>query len=75
MVNALCKSTDKLHIINALIAKMAGVEVEAKALMLLHSSQRSLGRSQIKGNFCRVNFQSKVNLLRVKNIEDRRPAF
>src|SRR3990172_1982079 len=72
MKNPPAESPDELHVINALVAKMARIVVEPEALMPLHGINRTLSRGDVECNLRRMNFQPELHALLLESIKYRR---
>ena len=74
VVNLLTEGADELHVVDALVAEVARVVVEAEALVVADGVERALGRSDIEGDFGRVHFEAEVDVVLLKDFEDGLPA-
>ena len=74
VVDLLTEGANELHVVDALVAKVARVIVEAEALVVTDRLEGALGRSDVEGDFGRVDFERKVDVLLLKGRQDRLPA-
>ena len=74
VVDLLTEGADELHVIDALVAEVAGVVVEAKALVVADGVERALGGGDVEGDFGRVHFEAEVDVVLLERLEDGLPA-
>src|SRR5262249_4908726 len=75
VVDALAEGSDEFDVIDALIAKVGWIVVEAEALVSLDGFDRALRGSDVERDLRRMHFQREVHILLLKRIQNRRPAF
>ena len=74
VVDLLTEGADELHVIDALVAEVAGVVVEAKALVVADGVERALSGGNIEGDLGRVHFEAEVDVVLLERLEDGLPA-
>ena len=74
MVDAVRELADELNVVDSLIPKMGGVEIEAETLMALHCFDGASGGGDIESDLSRMNLQSEVDVCFVEGIQDRNEA-
>ena len=66
---------NKCHIVNALIAKVAGIIVEAEGRMPVDRVERIFCAGDVKGDFRWMNFQGEPHANFLVHVKDRLPKF
>ena len=74
VVDLLAEGADELHVVDALVAEVAGVVVEAEALVVADGVERALGGGDVEGDFGRVHFEAEVDVVLLEDLEDGLPA-
>ena len=74
VVDLLTEGADELHVVDALVAEVARVVIEAEALVVADGVERALGGSDVEGDFGRVYFEAEVDVILLEDLEDRLPA-
>ena len=74
VMDTLGKSAQQLDVVDALVAEVARVEIDAEAPVLADRGERALHRDDIEGDLGRVDFQREVDIDFIEDVEDRRPA-
>ncbi len=72
--NPVAKATDKLHVVNALIAEVARVVVEAKRRMAADHFDGALGAGDVERDLGRVDLQRELDAELLVFVEDRLPS-
>src|SRR6266478_826787 len=75
VVNPIFEFANKLHVIDALVAKMRRIIVKSEASMILHRIQGAVRRADIKSDLGRVDFQREVHIHGVKCVQNRDKPF
>ncbi len=73
VIHAIGEVTDEFYVVDALIAEVARVVVEAEAFVIIHRFECSLGRGCIEGNLGRVNFEGEVDIDFFEYVKDGCP--
>ena len=68
------KFPDELHIVHSLIDKMRGVVIESQGLSPPYRIKGLARGNNIKGDFRRMHFQGKHDIMLIKNIKNRIPT-
>src|SRR5690606_11730349 len=74
MADARREALDERYVVNALIAEVARVEVEAECRVPVHGIERALRGHQVERDLGRVDLQREGHLDFGKGVEDRCPA-
>ena len=74
MENAVVEFADETNVVDTLIPKMGRIVVEAESRVVVERLQRTLGRSNVKSNLGRVDFECVFDSELLKFIEDRLEA-
>jgi len=74
VVDLLAEGADELHVVDALVAEVAGVVVEAEALVVADGVERALGGGDVEGDLGRVHFEAEVDVILLEGLEDGLPA-
>ena len=73
VINTIGEITDKFDVVDALIAKVTRVVVEAEALVIIYCLECALGRGRIEGDLGRVDFEGEVDIDFFEYLKDGRP--
>ena len=74
VVDLLAEGADELHVVDALVAEVAGVVVEAETLVVADGVERALGGGDVEGDLGRVHFEAEVDVVLLEDLEDGLPA-
>ena len=74
VVDPVAERADELHVVDALVAEMGRIVIEAEALVALDGGDGALGRGDVEGDLGRVNFEAEVHVGLVEGVEDRAEA-
>jgi hypothetical protein len=74
VVDALSERADELHVVDALVAQVRGVVVEAEAPVALDGLDGALGARDVEGDLGRVDLEAEVDVAGLEGLEDRAPA-
>src|SRR5215212_4221662 len=74
VINAIAEGADEFDVVDALVAEVRGVVVEAEALVAPYRIDRALGRGDVEGYLSWMHFQGEVDVRLVEFREDRLPA-
>ena len=72
--NAVAELVDELHVIDALVAEMAGVVVEAEGGMVVQRLEGTLGAGDVEGDLRWVNFERVADAELLILVQDRLEA-
>ena len=75
MVDAFVELVEELDVIDALIAQVRGVVVEAEAFVPFDRVDRALRGDDVECDFGGVDFEREVDVFFFKRIQDRPKAF
>ena len=73
VIHTVGEVADEFDVVDALIAKVTRVVVEAEALVIIHRLECALGRSRIEGNLGWVDFEGEVDVDFFEYPKDGRP--
>lgn len=74
MIDAVGKLANKADIVDALVAEVRGIVIEAEARVMVDGGQGALGRGDIEGDFGRMDLKREVDVFCIEHVEDRPPA-
>ena len=74
VMDEVLEGVEELDVVHALVGHMAGVEVEAKGVMLIHRVEGFPGGLGVEGHLRGVYFERELDFLRLKDVQDRHPA-
>ena len=74
MVNAFIEITDEFHVVDPLVAEVAGVVVEAKTLVAVQRLECPFRAGNVESNLGRVYLKREVHVHFLEHVEDRQRA-
>ena len=72
--DAFVEAADEVHVVDALIAEMARIVVEAERGMPVHGFDGAFGADRVEGDLGRMDFKAKPDPELLVRVEDRSPA-
>ena len=72
--DAVREVADELHVVDTLVAEVAGVVVEAEALVVADGLKGALRGGDVEGDLGRVHLEGEVDVVLLEGLEDGLPA-